>query len=190
MAERQPIAANRLILETGRLILRPFRMEDAPRVQELAAASEIADTTLNIPHPYPEGAAEAWIATHADGLTRGSYVFAVTVRQTADLIGCIGLHCTERWNSAEIGYWIGVPYWGAGYCTEGVRRVIEFGFDELELNRIYASYFTRNPASLRVQQKAGMVYEGTQRQAVRKGERYEDLGLTGITRDVYEADRR
>lgn len=62
----------RPVLRTARLELRPFVLEDAPRVTELAGAREIADTTLTIPHPYPEGAAEGWIAAHQQAWEAGS----------------------------------------------------------------------------------------------------------------------
>ncbi len=170
-------------LTTERLILRPFALSDAPAVQALAGAREIADTTLNVPHPYPDEAAEAWIATHAENVAAGrQYPFAVVRREDNLLIGAMGLRVDERHHRAELGYWIGVPYWGQGYATEAARRVIRFGFADLGLNRIYATYLTRNPASGRVMQKAGMQFEGIQRQAVRKWEADEDLGQYAILR--------
>src|SRR5438045_3014662 len=98
-------------IESRRLRLRPFALEDAPAVQRLAGAREIADTTLLIPHPYPDGVAEAWIATHAGAFEKGeSASFAITLRTSGELCGAIGLGMQAPHRRAELGYWIGLPY--------------------------------------------------------------------------------
>src|SRR5581483_12384347 len=135
-------------LTTERLILRPFTLADAERVQELAGAREIADTTGNIPHPYPDDAAAEWINGQRQEYESGKgMTFAITLRNDWTLIGAIGIHPDKEHHRAEIGYWIGLPYWNCGYCTEAARAVIAFGFQTLNLNRIYANHLTRNPAS-------------------------------------------
>jgi [ribosomal protein S5]-alanine N-acetyltransferase len=181
-------------LETKRLILRPFTLQDAPVVHELVSAREIADTTLAIPHPYEQGMAEAWIGSHQKGYDEGNSVhFAITVRESSPLVGSIGLQIHPIHSYAEMGYWVGVPYWGNGYCTEAVGAVIKYGFEDKGLNRIYAVHFKRNPASGRVMQKNGMVYEGCLHQHVRKWDGYEDLMQYGILqtewREMIEAGR-
>ena len=169
------------ILDTHRLILRPFTLDDAPAVHNLVGAREIADTTLNIPHPYEEGMAETWIGTHQEGFESGKSVhFAIIVRENRELAGAISLLIRSTHSHAEMGYWLGVPYWGRGYCTEAVKALLEYGFEGIGLNRIYAEHFKRNPASGRVMQKNGMVYEGCLRQHVRKWGGYEDLLQYGI----------
>jgi [ribosomal protein S5]-alanine N-acetyltransferase len=181
-------------LETKRLILRPFTLQDAPVVHELVSAREIADTTLAIPHPYEQGMAEAWIGSHQKGYDEGNSVhFAITVRESSQLVGSIGLQIHPIHSYAEMGYWVGVPYWGNGYCTEAVGAVIKYGFEDKGLNRIYAVHFKRNPASGRVMQKNGMVHEGCLHQHVRKWDGYEDLMQYGILqtewREMIEAGR-
>jgi ribosomal-protein-alanine N-acetyltransferase len=173
-------------LETERLILRPFEMADAPTVQALASAWEIADTTLNIPHPYPDDGAASWISTHPSNIDKGQYTFAMVRKQDNGLVGSMGIGANPRHNKAELGYWVGVPYWNLGYASEAARRIIEWGFRELMLNRIYARYLTRNPASARVMQKAGLKYEGTFKQDVLKWGVYEDLGQYGLVRAEYQ----
>lgn len=168
-------------LETDRLILRAFGLEDAPAVTAFCGTREIADTTLAIPHPYPEGAASDWIATHQPAWQAGKgATFAITTRDTGALIGAIGLIVTKAHASAEMGYWIAVPHWNQGYCTEAARAVVAFGFDSLKLNRIQAHHLTRNPSSGRVMQKIGMQAEGIRRGAVRKWDRYEDIACYGL----------
>lgn len=173
--QRQPTLA------TERLCLRPFRTADADDVQRLAGDRAVADTTLNIPHPYEDGLAEKWISNHRDWFEQGEQaVFAITLRSDDTLLGALGLRVTPDDQRAELGYWIGKPYWGQGYCTEAARNVLRFGFEQLDLNRIYAHHLSRNPASGRVMQKIGMTHEGHLRQHVRKWGVFEDLELYGM----------
>jgi RimJ/RimL family protein N-acetyltransferase len=170
-------------LATPRLVLRPFGLHDASTVQRLAGAREIADTTLNIPHPYEAGMAEQWIAGHESSREAGTLVvFAVVLREGMQLIGAIGLTIDRAANKGDLGYWIGKPYWGKGFCTEAARAVLGYGFETLGLNRISARHFARNPASGRVMAKIGMTLEGTARQDAIKWRHYEDLVQYGILR--------
>ncbi|MCL4505625.1 MAG: GNAT family N-acetyltransferase [Chloroflexi bacterium] len=174
-------------LVTARLMLRPFAMADALAVQRLAGAPEVADTTLNIPHPYPDGAAEQWIATHAGRFESGEAVaYAIVLRDAAQLCGAISLHITPRFQHAEMGYWMGVPYWNHGYTTEAAAALLAYGFETLNLHRIFARHLTRNPASGRVMQKIGMTFEGIQREHVLNNGRFEDLAGYGILRGEWK----
>lgn len=167
-------------IETARLVLRPFGPEDAPALQLLAGNYEVARGTLTMPHPYEDGVAEAWIATHhAKGESGEGVVLAMT---TADdgVVGAIGLEIEEEHQRGELGYWVGVPYWGRGYATEACAGLLRYGFDVIGLNRIEAQHFLSNPASGRVMQKLGMRFEGIARERfVRFGE-LEDAALYGI----------
>lgn len=174
-------------ITTERLLLRPFTLDDAADVQRLAGDRAVADTTLSIPHPYPDGAAGQWISSHGERFQqREILVLAVTLRDRGELAGCISLRLHDAHGRAELGYWMGVPYWNRGYSSEAARALVAYGFEQLSLHRIYAHHLTRNPASGRVMQKAGMTYEGTQRQHVRKGEQYEDIAGYGILRSEYD----
>lgn len=177
------------MITTERLVLRDYTLTDAPAIERLVGAREVARNTLRIPHPYPEGEAERWIATHDEARANGNHVFAITLRVGGDLIGTVGLHVTADHDHGEIGYWIGVPYWGHGYATEAAGAVMQFGFDALSLNRIFASHFSRNPASGRVLQKIGMQHEGTLRQHFKKWNEYVDLECYALLRADYLARR-
>lgn len=102
------------ILVTDRLLLRPFTLADASMVQRLAGEYAVASSALEIPYPYPDGVAEAWIATHRPGFERGVHaIYAVTC--DGDLVGAAGLVEIDRdHRRAELGYWMGRPYWGRG----------------------------------------------------------------------------
>ena len=181
MAEEPLIPGGQPTLETERLVLRPFELADAPAVKGLAGAFAIADTTLAIPHPYPNGAAAKWIAAHEPGFAAGTLAsYAITIRNVGALVGAIGLIMESSHARAELGYWIGVPFWRQGYATEAGRAILAFGFRSLQLHRIEAHYLVRNPASGRVLEKLGMRREGILRQAVRKWDRFEDLGVCAI----------
>ena len=184
-----PMSANpQPTLRTARLLLRPFALDDASEVQRLAGAREVAATTLLIPHPYENGIAEQWIATLGPKWEqKESAVFANVIRETQQLCGAIGLKLDAVHATAEMGYWVGVPFWGRGYCTEAAREMVRFGFQQLGLNRIHAHHFARNPASGRVLQKLGMRHEGCLRQHVRRWGRFEDLECYGILRSEWAA---
>jgi len=179
-------ALERPTLVTERLVLRPFQAADAPRVRELAGAREVAENTLTIPHPYPEGVAEAWIAGHESAFRLGEIaVFAITLPDDT-LVGAVGLKLEEDTGIAELGYWVGVPYWGNGYATEASNALLDFGFDSLALNRVWARAFARNPASSRVLEKVGMRHEGTLRHSILKNDELLDAEMFGILREEWD----
>ena len=168
-------------LETPRLRLRPFVPDDAPAVQRLAGAREIADATLTIPHPYPDGAAALWIARLAPAWAVGAEAtFAVTAAADGLLLGAAGVVVAPEHQAGELGYWVGVPYWGCGYATEAARALCGYAFTALAVHRIQARHLTRNPASGRVMQKLGMRREGVLRDAIRKWGRFEDVAVCSL----------
>ena len=169
-------------LTTERLVLRPFTAADAARVEELAGSRAIAETTLNIPHPYPKGAAEPWIASQAGSFENGEGV-TLAVCNADDperIIGAVGISIEAAHARGELGYWIAVDDWGKGYATEASRALISYAFSALGLHRIQARHFTRNPSSGRVMQKLGMKFEGINRDAFRKWDKFEDAALYAI----------
>ena len=148
-------------LETDRLLLRPFSIDDAETVRGLAGAKEVYATTTNVPHPYEEGMGEMWIASHPAQFYNGKGVtLAVTLDAGATVVGAIGLTATPEHRRAELGYWIGVPYWGRGYATEAAIVTIRYGFEILGYHKVMARHWEKNPASGRVMAKAGMTKEG------------------------------
>jgi RimJ/RimL family protein N-acetyltransferase/predicted N-acetyltransferase YhbS len=177
-------------LRTRRLFLRPFELSDGEDLRRLAGDRAIADTTLQIPHPYEVGMAEEWILTQQPRFEAGEQVvFAVVLRESDQLIGAMGLVIEGKFRRAELGYWIGRPYWRNGYCTEAAQAVLEYGFRSLNLNRIHAYHFKRNPASGRVMQKLGMKHEGSAPQHVMKWGLFEDVELYGILRSGWRSPK-
>jgi ribosomal-protein-alanine N-acetyltransferase len=173
-------------LETEHLFLRPFDLSDAKRVQALAGDKDVASTTLAIPHPYGNGMAEDWIRTHRGAFEKGELVnFAIVLRSTGELIGAIGLTLSQEHVRAELGYWVGKPYWDQGYCTEAAREIIRYAFGSLALNRVQAMHLSRNPASGKVMRKIGMKHEGRRRQYILKWGFFEDVELYSLLRSEY-----
>jgi len=175
------------ILNAEDLTLRPFKKKDIPDIVRLAGDKKIYETTLNIPHPYSDKDAKSWLKFQKENLEAGKLVtYAVTLAETGGLVGSVSLTVNKRQNQAELGYWIGRPYWGGGYATRAARRLIQFGFEEMGLNRIHAHYMVKNPASGKVMKKVGMSYEGRLRQAVLKDGEYEDIEVYAILKVDYE----
>lgn len=171
------------LIETPRLVLRAFDLTDAPHVQRLAGAKEVANSTALIPHPYPDGVAEAWIATHAaEWAAHHGLSLAITLKPTGELIGAIGLTFAEAHARAELGYWIGVPLWRQGFATEAATALTDFCFRVIGLNRVQAHHYASNPASGRVLLKVGLRREGTSPKMMLKNERFEDVVFYGVLR--------
>jgi ribosomal-protein-alanine N-acetyltransferase len=169
-------------LTTSRLCLRPFRPTDAHEVQKLAGDTRIADTTTTIPHPYPDGAAEAWISRHQPSFeARESVVYAMTLLSDGKLVGTVSLINVSLADArAELGYWVAAEYWRRGFCSEAAEALIQFAAESWGITRIVARCLARNPASAGVMEKVGMSYEGRLPLDTRKSGRFEDLLLYGL----------
>ncbi|MGF1691999.1 GNAT family N-acetyltransferase [Photobacterium kagoshimensis] len=163
------------LLTTERLILRPFQLSDALTVQKLAGDPLIANGTINVPHPYDDGMAGQWIGKHVAGWhSQQSAIYAITLKSNHQLIGCVGLHNINN-HTAQLGYWIGVPFWGKGYCTESAQRIVDFAFKKLELEKIYSRHLSREAAPGKVMKKIGMKHVMRKNGALRVNRLTEDL---------------
>jgi RimJ/RimL family protein N-acetyltransferase len=139
-------------IRTERLVLRPLRASDAGLITLHASDERVARMTISIPHPFPPGTAEAFIeGTHSG--RRGEDVWAIDATPTdgEELIGVIGY----RPGPGELGYWVGPPYWNAGYATEAVLALVAHLFADRARERIDAHVFADNAASAAVLMKAG-----------------------------------
>jgi len=144
------------VLETERLVLRAPRLEDAKTVAALANDRRIAENTARIPHPYKLADAKDWIS--AAGTRPGEQTFIITLASGA-IIGACGLELRDP-PTPEIGYWLGVPYWGEGYATEAVRALIDHAFTDLDHESLNAGARVTNPLSRRVLEKCGFQWTG------------------------------
>ena len=143
------------VLETKRLALRMPRLEDAKTMVALANDRRIAENTARIPHPYKLADAECFIG----GANKGAAdaVFLITLHDRT-IIGACGVTALD--DQAELGYWLGVPYWGKGYATEALHAVIDYAFTDLGHEAVNAGARVTNPASRRVLEKCGFQWTG------------------------------
>jgi RimJ/RimL family protein N-acetyltransferase len=156
LLDRPPISTlregNTPVFETARLQLRAPRFEDAKRVAALAGDRRIAENTARIPHPYGIDDAKQWIRT----AILQPAVYVVTIG--GELIGACGLDGCD--GIPELGYWIGVPFWGCGYATEAALGLIDQAFGDLGHEVLTGSARISNPASRRVLEKCGFQWTG------------------------------
>jgi len=172
-------------LRTARLVLRPFSPTDAAEVHRAVALRDVAAMTASIPHPYPDGAALAWIEAQPAAFARGeSVLFAVTAAESG-LVGAVGLQIEAAHAKAELGYWIAKPQWGHGYATEAARAAVGFGFGTLRLERIHARVMTANRASARVLAKLGFVREGVLRRDLFRLGAFVDCEVWSLLREEH-----
>jgi RimJ/RimL family protein N-acetyltransferase len=191
MVISQAIMRGQIQLHTERLLLRKLRRSDIPALVPLIGASEVAATTLRIPHPYSEADGHAYLrllARHRKPWF-GIFHFRSGLRESEQLCGGVGLSPEPDHGRAEIGYWIGVPFWGKGIASEAAREMIRYGFEDLGLNRIFANVYSGNAASQRVLEKLGMKYEGRFRKHVKKWGEYRDTENYGLLADEWKAQR-
>jgi RimJ/RimL family protein N-acetyltransferase len=153
---REATARRIPVLKTARLVLRALCQRDLPVIVQLAGDRRVAENTARIPHPYTAADAEGLLASINQ---KGSEtVFALEL--DGALIGMSGLDpCTD---GAELGYWLGVPFWGCGYATEAVRAVIDYAFSELGHELLHSGARVSSPASRRVLEKCGFQWTGVQ----------------------------
>ncbi|NJO79427.1 MAG: GNAT family N-acetyltransferase [Cyanobacteria bacterium RM1_2_2] len=176
------------MLETDRLILRPLTPADTPSIQRFASAREIADTMISIPHPYPMGEAERYVAKRIAEFEQGqSRAFAIERKSENQFCGVIEIRDVDREHSqAELSFWLAVEAWGQGYMSEALKPLLYLGFENLDLNRLYAYHMVRNPGSGKVLQKNGFTQEGILRQRIRKSGVFEDVKLWALLRQDWQ----
>ena len=150
-----------LPLQTERLILRPYRLSDAPSLGALANDVTIARMLTRMPHPYTESEAIRWIGTH-DALRESGkgYVFAIEI--DGALAGSVGVVAHDNREFA-LGYWLATAHWGKGYATEAARGVLAFAFDTLSIPYVRSAFMIDNPVSGRVLGKVGFLATGRKR---------------------------
>lgn len=154
----------------------------------MAGDRAVARNTESIPHPYPEEETKTWIDELQEEIAVGeAAVFGIRLQGDEALIGAVGLHPEHPHERARLGYWIGKPYWNHGYATEAAREVMRWGFETLEIARIYAESFGRNHASCRVLEKLGMQREGRLRRHFKKWDEKVDVEVYGILRSEHRA---
>lgn len=151
-----------MIFETKRLILRPWKLSDAENLYKYARNPLVGPIAGWPVHTSVENSCEIIKTVLSEPET-----YAVVLKENGEPVGSVGLMIGNRSNiglpdmEAEIGYWIGVPFWGQGLIPEAVFEMMQYGFEELNLNKLWCGYFDGNLRSKRVQEKCGFHYHHT-----------------------------
>lgn len=179
-----------MILETDRLILRPWTEQDAESLYKYAKDPLVGPIAGFPVHTSVENSKE--VIKNVLSLPE---TYAVVHKENNEVIGSLGLMIGENSSiakdgtEAEIGYWIGVPFWGKGYIPEAIRRVLQYAFESLQLKIIWCGYYEGNEKSKRVQEKCGFTYSHqimNKRVALLNEER--NLYVTQITKEQWEVN--
>ncbi len=145
-------------LTTERLILRPVVRGDMRQFMALASVRDVAEMTLDLPHPLSKADGEGWLVASQRDDDR---VFAIVRSDDKTFLGSITLTVSESGQSAQTTFWLGRAHWGHGYATEAVRRVMLLAFGQMKLGSVKAEVLAGNEAAMRVLEKTGFREEGT-----------------------------
>ena len=173
------------VIDTGRLILRPFEISDAPAIFEHSSDPENTKYMIFEPNKTLEDV-ESFIRAELEKYKTGrDYDYAFILKETGTLIGTGGAAIGEGAYaySAEIGYILNKKYWGNGYAPEAMRALCDYLFTEKNIRRIQAKHFIGNPASGRVMEKLGMKYEGTLTDFLYARGAFQTVKMYGMTND-------
>ena len=146
-----------MILETDRLILRPWVEDDAEELYKYAKDPDVGPMAGWPVHTSVENSREI-----IRSVLSAPETYAVCLNETGKPVGSIGLHRNDlatQDDEYELGYWLGKPYWGQGLIPEASREVLRYAFEDLGMNRIWCGYYDGNEKSRRVQVKLGFEYQ-------------------------------
>jgi RimJ/RimL family protein N-acetyltransferase len=149
--------ATACVLETERLMLRRPTLADVKAIARLANDRRIAENTRRLPHPYSQDHAIAFVRAIADDSRET--VFLIENNHTP--IGMVGVDWRAP-AAPELGYWLGVDYWGQGFATEAARAVIDFTFEEFDAEHLISGARVANPSSRNILEKCGFQWSGVE----------------------------
>lgn len=175
-----------MILETERLILRPWREEDAGELFRYARDPQVGPAAGWPPHTDEENSREIIRSVLSQPET-----YAVVLKETNKPVGSVGIMRKGHGSApmteteVEIGYWIGVPYWGQGLIPEAVKRLLKRCFDEMGCTAVWCGYYDGNDKSRRVQEKCGFIFHHTAENAPSPMGNNRTEHFTYMTRDQW-----
>ena len=179
-------------IETDRLMLRKIRLEDAQSLFTILSDVQVIDNTAALELHTSIDQTKELIHQITNGYVADSpqdwILIAITDKTTGTLIGCCGFFgCAPLFGRAELGYFLSPQYWGKGFITEAAHALLDFGFKKMQLNRIEATVYPENGASIRVLEKIGMHYEGLLRQHVMRNGQFRNRQIYSILRNEWHA---
>jgi RimJ/RimL family protein N-acetyltransferase len=149
--------ARPFVLETERLMLRRPTLADVKAIALLANDRRIADNTRRLPHPYSDAHAVEFVRSLADEIRNTNFL----IEADRAPIGMVGIDWREP-DAPELGYWLGLEYWGKGFGTEAARAVIDFTFEEFDIEHLVSGARVTNPSSRNILEKCGFQWSGVE----------------------------
>ena len=175
-------------LYTDRLILRRLKRSDVDDVYEYSSDPAVSQYLMWSPHSKKAVSRRYLKDITKKYKTAEFYTWGIEFE--GRIVGTVGFNSFNlEYNSAEVGYVISSKYWRLGFATEALRRILKYGFLELNLNRIEIRYMSQNTASLRVAEKCGLRLEGVMKDGIFVKGSYRDVGIAAITRELYDGMR-
>lgn len=173
-------------LNTDRLILRPMERSDFADMYDYARREDTSRYLVWTPHPSPEYT-RSYLSMIMRLYRKGQFFdWAIVERYSGRMIGTCGFSRLDLHHRVgEIGYVLNPSRHGRGYATEAVRKVLEYGFLVMELNRIEGRYMVENMPSRRVMERCGLTFEGVLRQSMRVKGVYRDIGICSVMKEEY-----
>jgi len=187
-----PASRNTYSFSTARLLLEPPDPADAPALYELAGGSHREQVTAGLVWDGPDTISdiESWIEQCRVNTFEDFGFFWVIRDASGDLtgtvgraMGIIGTRPLGVPGRADVGYWIGYPYWSRGIMSEALRAMLRFGFETLDYAKLEAEVFIDNTRALRLVESVGMTREGVVRRRRRKGGEWVDEAIYGVLRE-------
>jgi RimJ/RimL family protein N-acetyltransferase len=149
--------ASSCVLETERLMLRRPTLADVKEIARLANDRRIAENARRLPHPYSPDDAVAFVRAIAND--KRETVFLIENNHAP--VGMVGVDWRAP-EAPELGYWLGVEHWGQGFATEAARAVIDFTFEEFEVEQLISGARVANPSSRNILEKCGFQWSGVE----------------------------
>lgn len=193
-----PTSENIFSFDTGHLQIELPRPDDAPILFGLVGGEHRREVTVTLLWDGPDHISdiEEWIEK-CSNKTFADYGFHWAVRdktgeftgRAGEAMGAIGTRPRGEPGRADVGYWLGRPYWGKGIMGEALTELLELGFTTLDYYKMEADVYTSNARGLRLVESAGMVREGVVRQAYRKNGEWVDAAIYGILKEEWQANQ-
>ena len=180
------------MFETARLIIRPYKNNDAKALLSVMNDYNIYKTTYGIPHPCDIHYVKRWIKFVTDNLSSGnSFEYAVIEKSSGIYLGNVGVINIDNISKrCDISYFINPHYWGYGYATEASAEMIKFAFLNLDMVRVGGMCMNINPVSARVMEKLGMKHEGVLRKYFCKDNNWIDASNYSILKEEFAEQYR
>jgi len=174
------------LIYTQRLILRPLSDIDARVLHFLANEKLVAANIFSSPFPVTQSLAQQWIKLANKNFNLGvAAVFGIAENNNGNLLGTIELSIDKKTSIAQMSYWIAKDYWGHGYCSEAALNLVQYGFENLGIQKIYSGHCVHNLTAAKVFNSIGMTNHGLKKNYMQKGSRPIDVYIYSLNKEDF-----